>query len=68
MREDKKGYVHQADDGPKEGDDPDKRKPSPDDPSEEIGMPPKEMPAKDHPHDEEITDYDFVKNYDFITR
>jgi len=39
-----------------EEDDPDERRPDPDAPNEEEGMPNKEMPASGNPHREEITD------------
>lgn len=68
MKENKKNDLNKAVDEPKKADDPDKRRPDPDDPNEEVAMPPKEMPKNIHPHDEEITDYDFVANYDFIAK
>jgi len=68
MNKSKKSALSGANDGPDKADDPDKRKPEPDDPNEEVAMPPKEMPKKSHPHEEEITNYDFVADYDFIAK
>ncbi len=68
MKENKKSDLIRANDGPNEADDPNKREPEPDDPNEENAIPQKEMPKKNHPNEEEITDYDFVANYDFIAQ
>ncbi len=66
MKESEKGDQNNLVNSTIEEGDPDERRPDPDDPNEEVAMPPKEMPKKDHEHDEEITYHDFVANYDFI--
>ena len=56
MKESEKGDQNRHLNSFIEEDDPDERRPDPDDPNEEEGMPNKEMPASDNPHREEIID------------
>jgi len=56
MKESEKGDPNYFVNSRIEEDDPDERRPDPDAPNEEEGMPNKEMPASDNPHHEEITD------------
>jgi len=57
MKENSNGNPHHTNNRQIVNDDPDKREPNPDDPNEEGGMPIKEMPASDNPHNEELLDY-----------